>query len=230
MRLLVLSVGATLLAVSPAAAMAASGPLHVVRAEIDATRIDGEDVFRWDGEAWIGGDINKLWFKSEGDIAGGETEEAEIQALWSRNIGAFWDLQAGVRVDLEPETTTYLALGVQGLAPYQFETEATAFISEEGDVSARLHQSLDLLLTQRLILEPHIEVEAHAQDVAERDIGAGLSSVSAGLQVRYEITRKFAPYVDLVFDRALGETASRVRASGEDVEETSLRAGLRFWF
>lgn len=230
MRPLFFAIGASLAVITPAMAMDAGGPFHVVRAEIDATQIDDQDVLSWEGDSWVGGDDNKLWLKSEGELVGGEGEEAEVQILWSRNIGAFWDLQAGVRVDLEPETTSYLALGVQGLAPYQFETEATAFVSEDGDVSARLRQTLDLLFTQRLILEPHIEVEAFAQDVPEADVGAGLSNVSAGLQLRYEVTRKFAPYVDVVFERALGETASRLRGAGEDVEQTSARVGLRFWF
>jgi copper resistance protein B len=229
MRPFLLAMG-LLLASTPAWAMDESMTFHLVRGEIDATSIDDADVVNWEGEAWIGGDRNKLWFKTEGELADGEAEFAEIQALWSRNIADFWDLQAGVRVDLAPDTTPYLVLGVQGLAPYQFETEAAAFVSDDGDISARLHQSLDLLLTQRLILEPHIEVNLHAQDVPERNIGAGISDVEGGLQLRYEITRKFAPYLDIVYERALGETESLMRDAGEEVEETSLRAGVRFWF
>jgi copper resistance protein B len=203
---------------------------HMVRGEIDASQSDDADVLTWDGESWIGGDINRLWFKTEGNSEDGDIANAEIQALWSRNIADFWDLQAGVRVDLEPDTTTYLALGVQGLAPYRFETEATAFLSEDGDLSARLHQSFDLHLTQRLIAEPYFEINAYAQDLPERDIGAGFSDAELGLQLRYEITRKFAPYVDVVWESALGETASIARANGEDVRTESVRAGIRVWF
>jgi copper resistance protein B len=203
---------------------------HTLRADIDATRINDEGIVNWDMEGWIGGDVDRLWLKSEGAVEDGDAGDAEIQALWSHNVAPFWDFQAGVRVNLEPETTTYLALGVQGLSPYQFETEATAFVSEDGDVSARLRQSLDILLTQRLILEPHAEIEAFAQDIPDRDIGAGFANGEIGLHLRYEITREFAPYVDAVYDRALGETASRLRAAGGDAEETSLRAGVRLWF
>jgi copper resistance protein B len=230
MRMVVLAIGLGLGVATPALAMEETLLFHMVRAEIDGARIDGEDVINWDGEAWIGGDVNKLWFKTEGEIEDGDTHSAEIQALWSRNVADFWDLQAGVRVDLEPDTTTYLAIGIQGLAPYRFETEATAFVSEDGDFSARFHQSLDFHFTQRLIAEPHIEVNAYAQDIEERNIGAGFSDVEAGVQLRYEIARKFAPYVDLVWERALGETASMMRADGENVESSSLRAGIRFWF
>jgi copper resistance protein B len=229
MRPLVLAIGLTLGATTPATAMEAM-TFHMARAEIDATQSNDADIVNWDGEAWIGGDRNKLWVKTEGVVADGETEDAEVQALWSRNVADFWDLQAGVRVDLEIETRTYLALGIQGLAPYQFETEATAFVSDEGDLSARLRQSFDMLFTQRLALEPHIEANVYARDDARRQLGAGLADVGTGLQLRYEITRKFAPYVDLVHERALGETAARRRAAGYETGETTLRAGVRVWF
>lgn len=229
MRALLLALGTALSAVSPAFAMEPE-TFHMVRAELDGARIDGEDVFTWEGDAWIGGDVNKFWLKTEGEVEDGEAHSAEVQALWSRNIAAFWDVQAGIRIDLEPDTRTYLALGVQGLASYQFETEAAAFVSEDGDLSARFSQSIDMHLTQRLIAEPHIELNAYAEDDAGRSIGAGFSDVEAGVQLRYEITRKFAPYIDLGWERALGETASLMRADGEDVEASSVRAGIRFWF
>ncbi len=230
MRAACLVLGAALSMASPALAGEGGQVFHTLRAEVDGSRIDGEDIVNWDAEGWIGGDVNRLWLKSEGEIEGNDAQRAEIQAFWSRNVAEFWDVQVGVRVDLEPETTTYLALGVQGLAPYQFETEATAFVSEEGDVSARLKQSLELLFTQRLILEPHIEINAYGQDIPERKIGAGVSDAEAGAQLRYQFTSAFAPYVDVVWERALGETASRLRAGGEDVETSSIRFGLRLWF
>jgi copper resistance protein B len=230
MKLIIMVIGASFAATSPSFGMETAKPFHMVRAEVDASQPDGEDVLTWDGEAWIGGDRNKIWFKSEGDVVDGKTESAEVQALWSRNIAPFWDSQIGVRVDVEPDTTTYLAVGLQGLSPYQFETEATAFVSERGDLSARFRQSLDLLFTQRLILEPHVEINAFGQDVAAEGIGAGLSDIEAGLQLRYEITRKFAPYLDLTIVRALGETAQITRSRGGDPEEAALRAGVRFWF
>lgn len=135
-----------------------------------------------------------------------------------------------MRQDFAPRGETYLAAGVAGLAPYFFETEATAFLSTEGNVSARFEQSFELLITQKLIAEPHVEVNLFAQDVPEQGVGAGFSDIEAGLQLRYEVTRKFAPYVDLVWERDLGETASITRASGEDVEDTTLRFGVRAWF
>lgn len=202
----------------------------MVRAEVDQGRADGADVLSWDAEAWVGGDVNKLWVASEGERADGETEHAEVQALYSRNVSTFWDLQAGLRHDVEPDDATYLVLGVKGLAPYQFETDAHLFLGEDGDLGARLKQSLDLRFTQRLILEPQMTLEAQAQDVPERGLGAGLTSVEASLALRYEITRKFAPYVKLAYGRKLGETAGLARAVGDDPEVSAVSAGLRVWF
>lgn len=225
MRRVGLALGLTLALCAPAFAMDMP-TLSMVRGEIDA----GDSRVTWDTDAWIGGDTNKFRIKSEGDTRDGDVENAQIETLWSRRVADFWDLQAGLRVDVEPETRTYLAFGVQGLAPYQFETEATAYVSEDGDLSAKFKQSIDLHFTQRLVGEPHLEIKAATQDDAARALGAGLTGAELGLQVRYEITRKFAPYVDVVWERSLGETASIARRNGDDVEDTAVRAGLRFWF
>ncbi|MEQ8266264.1 MAG: copper resistance protein B [Parvibaculum sp.] len=205
------------------------GPFHKIVTEVDYADAHG-GLWNWDVEGWIGGDDERLWLRSEGEVEDGETGAAELQLLYGWNVHPFWDVLAGVRQDFEPDGETYLAAGVTGLAPYFFETDATAFLSAEGDFSLRLEQSFDLPITQKLIAEPHGELEFFAQDVPGRDIGAGFSDLEVGLQLRYEVTRKFAPYVDLVWERALGQTASIARANGEDVDDTTLRFGLRVWF
>jgi copper resistance protein B len=201
-----------------------------VQIEADYGESEGVDQATWDVDAWIGGDRNKLWLKSEGEIEDGDPEQAELQLLYSRNIATFFDAQIGVRHDVEPRRTTYLAAGVQGLAPYLLETDFTAFLSDEGDLSARFEQTFDILLTQRLILEPRLETDIQLQDVPERGLAAGFTNVEAGLQLRYEITRKFAPYLTAEYARALGDTADLRRTAGETVGGWSLRAGLRSWF
>jgi copper resistance protein B len=202
-----------------------------VQTEIDYGLAEGgDDKATWDADAWIGGDRNKLWFKSEGETEDGELEQAELQALYSRNIYTFFDAQVGLRHDFEPRGTTYLAFGVQGLAPYLLETDLAGFISQDGDASARFEQSVDVLLTQRLILEPHLEIELQFQDVPRRDVAAGFTDIEAGLQLRYEITRKLAPYMNVEYVRSLGETAERRGDRGEDVDGWAVRAGLRSWF
>lgn len=202
----------------------------MVRADVDWSRPDDGGLFTWEGDAWIGGDVNKLWLRSEGESLDGEVEGAWAELLYSRNVATYWDLQAGVRQDFEPVSATSLAIGVQGLAPYQFETEAFAYLSEDGDLGFRASQAIDLHLTQRLILEPEIEAELSAGDVPERGLGAGLTEIGASIQLRYEITRKFAPYVELNHERLLGDTADIAEAAGHDTEETTVRLGVRAWF
>jgi copper resistance protein B len=202
---------------------------NMIKVEVDyAARHGG--LWNWELGGWIGGDVERLWIRSEGEIADGDFEKAEAQLFYGRNVHPFWDLLIGVRQDFSPRGETYLAAGIAGLAPYFFETEATAYLSTQGDLSARLAQSIDIPITQKLIAEPHVEVNLFAQDVPERGVGAGFSDIEAGLQIRYEITRKFAPYADLVWERKLGETASIARAAGDRVEDTTLRVGLRVWF
>ncbi|MBI3441917.1 MAG: copper resistance protein B, partial [Proteobacteria bacterium] len=132
--------------------------------------------------------------------------------------------------DVKPTSTTYLTLGFNGLAPYYFETEAHLFISNKGDVSARLREENDFLLTQKLILQPYAEVNLYAQKVPDQDVGAGIADGKIGLQTRYEFTRKFAPYVDVHYGRKFGETSSIARSKGEDNDELIGSIGLRLMF
>ncbi|MCB1680494.1 MAG: copper resistance protein B [Alphaproteobacteria bacterium] len=226
---------ALLISASPAFAedgMHDKGPMifHALTLETDYGVSQHDPIASWDLDGWVGGDINKLWLKSEGEIVRGKTEQAELWALYSRNIATFWDVQAGFRYDFSPRGTPYLALGVQGLAPYYFETEAHLFISDEGDVSARLREENDFLLTQRLILQPYAEVNLYAQDVPEQDIGAGIADGEIGLQTRYEITRQFAPYIDVKYERKFGETSSIAKHNGEDNDDVVGSLGIRLMF
>ena len=193
---------------------------------------NGENGYRWEGEAWFGGDINRLVVKSEGE-GGVESgvSTGEIQALYSRAISPYFDVQAGVRYDFKPNPTrTYATLGVEGLAPYWFETESALFLSDHGELLGRLEGSYDLRLSQRLILQPRAEINLAARDIREIGIGSGVSNAELGLRLRYEIRREFAPYIGLTYDRKFGGTADFARAGGEDVEETGLVFGVRAWF
>jgi copper resistance protein B len=192
----------------------------------------GRDGFRWDGEGWYGGDINKITVKSEGEGAFGEgVEEAEIQALYSRAIDPYFNLQAGVRQDLGPgPKRTYATVGFEGLAPYWFEVEGAVFLSNKGDVLGRLEGYYDQRITQRLILQPRVEFNFALQDVSESAIGSGLSDVELGLRLRYEVVKEFAPYVGVEWAKKTGDTARFARAAGEDADVISFVAGIRFWF
>ena len=194
---------------------------------------DEAETWLWDLQGWSGGDLNRFWWKSEGegDVDDG-LEEVELQALYSRAVTPFWDVQAGLRQDFRPdgENTTHLVLGVQGLAPYWWEVDAAAFLSTEGDLTARVEAEYDQRITQRLILQPRLGIDASAQDIAEQEIGSGLSSIEAGLRLRYEFRKEFAPYVGVEWSRALGETADYIEARGGEPEDTRFVIGLKAWF
>jgi copper resistance protein B len=184
-----------------------------------------------DADAWIGYDLNKLWFKTEVERVDGETEEAELQMLYSRALAPFWDLQLGWRRDIRPEPhRDYLAIGFKGLAPYLFETDASLFLGEAGQFGARLDAEYEYLFTQRLILSPEIEVNLYSRDDEEVGIGAGLSNMSLGLRLRYEIRREFAPYIGVNWTRQFGQTAVYARAEGSDPSDFQWVAGIRAWF
>ncbi|MFI4964331.1 MAG: copper resistance protein B [Caulobacterales bacterium] len=187
--------------------------------------------YRWDGEGWIGGDINRFVVKSEGEGSRRDgLGAAEVQGLYAHAVGPYFDLQAGVRQDFAPHGRTYATVGFQGLAPYWFDVSGALFLSTEGELLGRLESTYDLRLTQRLILQPRVELNFAAQDTVETRTGSGLSNAELGLRLRYEITREFAPYVGVSWDRKVGKTADYARARGADVGGASLVAGIRTWF
>lgn len=193
---------------------------------------DGHDVYAWDGEGWYGGDYDRLWVKAEGEGGFGDrVESAEVQALWSHALDPWFNLQTGIRYDFRPRPDrAHLVLGVQGLAPYWFEIDAAAFLSDRGDLTARIEAEYDQRITNRLILQPRVEIDFAAQDAPSIGIGAGLSTVEAGLRLRYEFVPEFAPYTGVDYERAFGGTADFRRAAGEDVGGPALLIGLRAWF
>ena len=197
----------------------------------------GGDGFRWDGEGWYGGDINRLTVKTEGEGrfgangSPGGVDEAEVQALYSRAIDPYFNAQVGIRQDLgRGAKRTYATVGFEGLAPYWFEVEGALFLSDKGDVLGRLEGYYDQRLTQRLVLQPRVEFNLAAQDVPASRIGAGLSTAEIGLRLRYEIKRQFAPYVGISWERKVGQTGRYARADGEDAESKGLVVGIRVWF
>jgi len=184
----------------------------------------------WEGQGWYGGDIHRGWIKTEGEYLkdAGRFEELELQALYSRAVAAFWNLQVGVRHDFRPDPTrSYLVAGLQGVAPYWFELDGALFLSDQGDLSARLEAEYELRLTQRLMLQPRLEANAAASQDRALGVGRGLATLEAGLRLRYEIRREFAPYLGVSWRRAFGDTAEL--CSGSD-STGSLVAGLRVWF
>jgi copper resistance protein B len=186
----------------------------------------------WEAQAWVGGDIKRVWFRSEGERQRGSTESSNLEMFYGRSVSPWWDVVAGVRHDFNPGTSqTWAAIGVQGMAPYKFEVSATAYLGESGQTLANMEFEYEILLTNRLILQPMVELDIYGKDDPSRHIGSGLSKVEAGLRLRYEFTnRRFAPYLGITHERIFGNTADFHRAEGEGTRDTRLVAGIRFWF
>ena len=185
----------------------------------------------WEASSWIGTDLDRVWLRSEGEHVEGTTESADIEVLYGRSVARWWDVVAGVRHDFgEGPSQTFAAIGVMGLAPYKFEVEATAYVGQSGQTAARLEAEYDTLLTNRLILQWQAEADLYGKDDARRGIGSGLSTIEAGLRLRYEFTRRFAPYIGIVRERSFGGTADHRRDRFDDIDDTRFVAGVRIWF
>ena len=187
-------------------------------------QIDNNNQFyTWDAEGWIGGDYNKLWLKTQGDylIDDDKTDSAELQALYSRTILPYWNAQVGVRSAFEPTQAWDAVIGMEGLAPLFFKINAAAFIRGE-DVEGRVEASYQLLLTQRLITEPNVEVNLSSADIADREVSQGFSSLEAGVRLRYEIIREVAPYIGFEYVRN--------EAAEDDKDSLRFVTGVRLWY
>lgn len=185
----------------------------------------------WEAEGWYGNDVDKIWVRSEGEREGSRPRDGDVEAFWSHAVAPFWDAQLGVRSDIgEGPKRQWAAFGVQGLAPYRFELEATAYLGEDGRTAARVRAEYELLFTQRLILQPELEVNAYGKRDPRRGLGAGVSSIEGGLRLRYEATRSFAPYVGMAWEHLTGGTGDIARDTGRRVTDRRWVAGVRLWF
>lgn len=193
---------------------------------------EGEDggVQVWEAQAWYGTDYNKVWFETEGVRADGH-EDGRVEIMWDRIISPWWSVQTGVRQDFgRGPSRTWADFGIQGLAPHFLDVDAALYVGEEGRTAARFSGEYDAFITQRLILQPELELELYGKDDPENGIGSGLSTLEIALRLRYEIRREFAPYVGVHWNRQFGETADLAHAVGDDPSEITLVAGLRAWF
>jgi copper resistance protein B len=184
-----------------------------------------------DTKGWIGRDRDRLWFRAEGDGEDGRVGEAGAHLLYGRQVWRWWDVVAGIRQDFQPGAAqTWAAIGVQGLAPYWFEVEATAYAGASGRTHARLEVDYELLFTNRLVLQPLFELDVYGRSDPERGIGAGLSTTEAGFRLRYELRRELAPYIGVTWNRKYGKTADFAADAGQSTTSLKLLAGFRLWF
>ena len=204
---------------------------YVLFNRLEAWEADAGTGLTWEGQSWIGTDLNRLWLRSEGEQIDGRLESADLEVLYGRSVSAWWDVVAGVRHDFRPgDSQDFLAVGVVGLAPYKFEVEATAYVGESGQTAARIEVEYETLLTNRLILQPLLEAEFNGKDDPARGVGSGLSTAEFGLRLRYEIRREIAPYIGIVRERAFGQTARFREQDGHASDDTRFVAGFRIWF
>ena len=191
----------------------------------------GNNAVFLDGEFWYGEDLDKLWLKAEGEYAKGKLEDLRTEALWNHAIGTYWGTQLGAREDFgEGPNRTWAAFGVQGLAPFWFDTEATLYLGQNGRTAARFQFEYEELITQRLVLQPKFEVNLYGKDDPQRGIGSGLSDTELGVRLRYEFKREFAPYIGVVWRQRYGRTADFYRARGQRANDLQFVAGIHLWF
>jgi len=198
---------------------------------LEAVRTSDNTSAAYDLQAWYGRDYDRVVLKAEGDYDNGEFGEMSTELLWGHAVASYWNTQLGLRYDSgEGPDRPWLAIGIQGLAPYWFEVDATAYVGEEGRTAVNVEAEYELLLTQKMILQPRVEADFYGKDDSERGIGSGLSEIKVGLRLRYEIRREFAPYVGVEWAGMFGNTADYARTAGVDTKETQAVAGIRFWF
>ena len=204
---------------------------HILLDQLEG-RTNGLDTeFRWDGEGWIGTDMNRLWFKSEGFVEQGAMTDGDQEALYDRPITTFFDAQAGLRYDLDTNPgRLWGAIGLEGLAPYFFQFAPTFYFSDKGYFAGRIEASYDLLITNRLILQPQVEINAYSKSQFNRGVGSDLAEIDTGLRLRYEITRKFAPYIGFAYTGSYGQTASFTREEGGNTNDPRVVFGARVWY
>ena len=204
---------------------------HAVLDQLEGRFNGANPEFRWAGQGWIGTDYDKLWIKSESIFSNGTLTDGQQQFLCDRAVTTYFDLQAGLRSDLDSlPVRNWAAFGIQGLAPYFFDLELTGYVSSEGHLAARLAASYDLFLTQRLILQPQVELNLYSKADPARLVGTGFSDIDTGLRLRYEVTRNFAPYLGVVYEGKFGQTASFARQAGESTGDFRFVFGIRAWF
>lgn len=239
----VISLGVPLTVASANLMAMGEDPARFSRVLVDQLEVRDTDegrVLGWEANAWYGGDMNKLYFATEGerlmapehDEEDPATEGAETRLAWSRAFSPYWDWQLGARRDWQPDDPNrdWASIGVQGVAPYWFEVDANLFVGEDGLTNLRVEAEYELMLTQKLVLVPAVEVSLYGKEDDELGIGDGLTDIEAGLRLHYEVRREIAPYLGVNWEKQYGDTADLTRAAGGKTEEGSVVAGIRFWF
>lgn len=186
--------------------------------------------FSLEADAWLGYDLDKIWLKADLEKVAGKTEEAEVQLLYSKAVAPFWDWQLGLRQDFGPHRNqSWAVAGFKGLIPYFVEADAGLFVGESGRAALRLQFGYEIMFSQRWVLSPELEFNIHGQNNIELGVGSGLSDVQLGLRLRYDLTRKFSPYIGIQWSEMFGNSADFARRAGEQRSDSQFVVGVKFW-
>ena len=181
-------------------------------------------LYKWEMYHWSGTDTDKFYIKSEGDYAISQNivGTADLQLLYSRAITDYWDIQVGARRGFQPEQAYDGVISIQGTASQFVEFELESFYNQYGNILGRLTLQREFQFTQYLIATPRLEVDVTKDRIAPRNINPGIYELEAGIRLRYEIVREFAPYIgfDYVQEQSLMEAQSGVRGV----------VGFRAWY
>jgi copper resistance protein B len=206
---------------------------HILFNELEGRTSGSDNEFRWDGEGWIGTDMNRLWIKSEDVFEDDVMSDGDQEFLYDRPIPRlrYFDAQIGIREDLDSGPhRTWGAVGIEGLAPNFFQFEPTFYFRDGGHVAGKVAGSYDLKITQRLIVQPQLEMNFYSSPDTARGLGTGLTELDTGLRLRYEFRRKLAPYIGFAYTNQFGSTAAYSRQEGESVSNPRFVFGLRVWY
>ena len=199
--------------------------------QLEFSQSDGQDNYSFDGQAWFGYDLDKVWIKSTFEKSGNTTEAAELQLLYGKAIAPFWDFQVGIRRDFQPTPSqNWAVIGVQGLAPYFFEIDTAFYLGKNGETAFRFEAEYEMLFTQKWILTPEIEANFYGQNDQKLGMGSGLSDIELGLRLRYEFSRKFSIYTGINSNKLFGNSADFARLEGKPSSSTEWVVGIRAWF
>lgn len=197
---------------------------------LERVRHEDGNATELEGRFWRGNSYDKFVINTEAEFVGNSLQRAEIDFLWSHAVTPFWNLRLGLTQEIgDAPDRSWATFSFRGLAPYWLDLETNIHIGEGGRTAFELEAEYDLLLTQRLVVQPRLDFKAYGKSDMAAGRGKGVANVEAGVRLRYEFSRQFAPYLGVERAAVFGETAKLLPA-GEPDRETHWVAGFRFWF
>ncbi|ENX34380.1 hypothetical protein F889_01658 [Acinetobacter colistiniresistens] len=197
---------------------------------------DGQGTLKSKLKTWVGTDENKLFILADYAKAESEKSEQSLAALYSRNIADFWDVQAGVNYRYNPDREVDKeqfegVVGLHGMAQYFFETDAHLYVGQDQQWRFVLETERDLLLTQKLILQPYLEMEWVLRDESKYAAKTGLADAEVGIKTRYEtVKNRVMPFIDVGYAYSNGRKQTNWQTASDSKNGWVYGAGLSLKF